>query len=143
MKAVKSILLIEDDTDDQGFFVEALHDIANATLYGIVNNGKEALDKLAHSAILPTLIFTDINMPQMSGIEFLAEIAKRPRLNHTPVVMLSTDIGKKELACQLGAKAFIKKTPDFKFFREQIEQIINSAAVDGDMATPVFIPIPN
>ncbi len=124
MKAT-SILLVEDDPEDQWFFIEVLHEIKNTTLFCVVTNGREALDKLLNSAILPAVIFTDVNMPLMSGIELLAAIAKQPRLHDVPVVMLSTDTGKKELAYQLGAKDFIKKTSDFKSLREQMEQVIN------------------
>eukprot|EP01035_Chromulina_nebulosa_P054372 gene54372-74484_t len=74
MMQSKSILLVEDDKDDQEFFIEAIKDIENVTLYFVANNGKEALDKLRNSKVLPDLIFTDINMPVMNGIECLTAI---------------------------------------------------------------------
>jgi hypothetical protein len=56
MPTLKNIFLVEDDADDQGFFLEALSNIKNANLYGIANNGKEAFDKLIHSDKIPDLI---------------------------------------------------------------------------------------
>lgn len=122
---MKKIFLVEDDTDDQMFFAEAISEIKNAILFDIANNGKEALDKLKRSAILPDLIFTDINMPVMDGIECLTEIIKDPQIRNIPVVILSTDKGKAELARILGAKAFIEKPSNGKILREQLEQHIN------------------
>src|SRR5688572_12982950 len=123
MRKLKSILLIEDDKDDQFFFIEALNEIGNANIFDIVNNGKEALSKLEKSVILPDLIFTDINMPVMNGLECLSEIMRSPRLRNIPVVILSTDTGTIELVRILGAKAFIKKPVDSRTLREEIERM--------------------
>ena len=38
MKKLKSILLVEDDEDDQFFFIEAMSKIENATLYAVAKN---------------------------------------------------------------------------------------------------------
>ena len=43
MRKAKTILLVDDDEDDQLFFIKALSEIDNATLYTVANNGKEAL----------------------------------------------------------------------------------------------------
>jgi len=72
MKAVKTILVIEDDIDEQQFFIQALNSISNASLYFVANNGKEALEQLNKTTVLPDLIFSDIQMPIMNGIECLA-----------------------------------------------------------------------
>ena len=125
MRKAKTILLVDDDEDDQLFFIKALSEIDNATLYTLANNGKEALDTLENSAIPPSLIFMDINMPMMNGIECLAEIIQNPQTRNIPVIFLSTDQRQIEPARKLGAKAFINKTANVKQLREQIEQMIN------------------
>lgn len=124
MKNSKSILLIEDDEDDQGFFIEAINGIDNIRLYHIAKNGKEAIDKLKNSAALPDIIFTDINMPKMDGIECFLEIIKNPRTKNIPVVFLSSDTGKRALTSQLGAKGFIQKPSDNHTLSLQISQMI-------------------
>lgn len=121
----RSILLVEDDTDDQFFFAEALSEIRNASLCDIASNGREALDKLKAMAPLPDLIFMDINMPLMNGIECLSAIMDGARTRHIPVVILSTDTGQREFALQMGAKAFLKKPSDSGVLRSQLEQMIN------------------
>jgi CheY-like chemotaxis protein len=142
MKISKSILLVEDDLDDQEFFIEALRDIQNATLYAVVSNGKEALDKLKNSEILPDLIFTDINMPVMNGIECLSELIKNPQTMNIPVFILSSSTPHREIACKLGAKAFIEKPGDTKMLRNQLELMINLDFVpDCDIANPTYGPM--
>src|SRR5437868_9877924 len=104
-----SILLVEDNRLYQLLFIQVLKEIKHAILYGIANNGKEALDKLENSDTLPDLIFTDINMPVMDGFECLTEIKKNPKIKNIPVVILSSSTPQIELVHKLGAKAFLKK----------------------------------
>ena len=139
MKKLKSILLVEDDEDDQFFFIEAMSKIENATLYAIAKNGKEALDCLENSSTLPDIIFMDINMQIMNGIECLTLIMKNPLICTIPVVMLTTSSAQKELAHTLGAKAYIKKPWDGKLLYTQIEQMINlDFILDSDIAIRTF-----
>ena len=139
MKKLKSILLVEDDEDDQFFFIEAMSKIENATLYAIAKNGKEALNCLENSSTLPDIIFMDINMQVMNGIECLTLIMKNPLICTIPVVMLTTSSAQKELAHTLGAKAYIKKPWDGKLLYTQIEQMINlDFILDSDIAIRTF-----
>ena len=101
---MKNLFLVDDDTDDQEFFIEALSKLENVTLSGIANNGKEALDKLKHSDVLPDYIFLDYNMPLMNGIECLAELKKLPLTKDIPVFMLSTALNRQNLAKELEQK---------------------------------------
>ena len=139
MKKLKSILLVEDDEDDQFFFIEAMSKIENATLYAIAKNGKEALDCLENSSTLPDIIFMDINMQIMNGIECLTLIMKNPLICHIPVVMLTTSSAEKEHTHMLGASAYIKKPWDGESLYKQIEPMINlDFIIDSDIATRTF-----
>ncbi|MFZ0389699.1 MAG: response regulator [Calditrichia bacterium] len=51
-------------------------------------NGKEALDYLKRQSF--DLVFTDLNMPEMDGENLLKRIKASPRLNHIPVVVISS-----------------------------------------------------
>lgn len=106
-------------------FERAIRHIENATIYGIANNGQEALDKLSGATHLPDIIFTDINMPVMDGIKCLRHLANMPLTKNIPVIILSTDTAKSAVVQELGAKAFIKKPADIDLLREKIEHIIN------------------
>jgi CheY-like chemotaxis protein len=124
MSSPTTILLVEDDQDDQDLFMIALSGIRDATLFAVAINGKEAIDWLRTSLSQPAVIFMDINMPVMDGMECLSEIAKDPLINNIPVVMLSSDIHQRERAQQLGAVAFIKKPNSTLILQQELENII-------------------
>lgn len=72
-------------------------------------NGREALDVLAKAWV--DVIISDINMPEMNGLEFLEELKKDSLLKAIPVIVISTEGSEKRIqnAFDLGAKGFIKK----------------------------------
>jgi CheY-like chemotaxis protein len=129
------ILLIEDDEDDQFSFIDALNKVDNAVLQFLARNGKEALDYLSKACILPNLIFSDINMPVLNGIQCLKEIVKNPHINNIPVVMMSTDTGNAEVAVALGASTFIAKPADGKHLQRKLQQAITQYAGMEDSST--------
>src|SRR5436853_5748516 len=138
MNYLKNILLVDDDTDDQQFFIEAIDKLENVTLSGLANNGKEALDKLIHSDRLPDFIFLGFNMPVMNGIECLAELKRMPLIKDIPVFMLSTAIEQSELSRKLGAKGFIKKSTDIHGLETELQQIINLNYVTGEISSKQY-----
>lgn len=139
MNKLKRIFLVEDDDDDQLFFSDCIDKIDNVTLLGIANNGEEALDQLKNSATLPYIIFMDINMPRMSGIECLEEIKKIALLSNIPIVILSSDSEQAQLAHSVGAKAFIKKQADWGIMQTKVEQMINlDFIIDSQFANQTF-----
>jgi len=127
-----SILLVEDNRLYQLLFIQVLKEIKHAVLYDVANNGKEALDKLENSDVLPDFIFTDLNMPVMDGIECLTEIKKNPKIKDIPVVILSSATPQTELVRKLGAKVFLKKSSDGNTLREQLEELINPDFTDDN-----------
>jgi CheY-like chemotaxis protein len=109
----------------------------------VANNGKEALGILGNSVSLPDLIFLDINMPVMNGLECLIEIVKNPRTNTIPVVILSSAFEQAEHSRKLGAKGFIKKSPDLKELRTELHRIITLKITVNYLGTnPGFIASP-
>ena len=117
MKTEKYLLLLEDDPDDQFTFTEAIKDNTDVKLIHIANNGQEALDWLKTTITLPDMIFTDINMPKMNGIEFFTEILKSSSTCNIPVVFLSSDSSAIDHIGKMGAKTFIKKEVMIKFYK--------------------------
>jgi len=84
-------------------------------------DGKEALDILSNAWI--DLVLSDINMPNMNGLELLAEMSKDQDLKPIPVVMITTEGSQKSVqkSEELGAKGYIKKP----FQPEDIRKILN------------------
>ena len=77
-------------------------------------DGRQALDVLKENKV--DIILSDINMPNMNGVEFLQAKNDDPAIKSIPVVMITTETGSDILAqaMDLGAKGSIKKpfTPD-------------------------------
>ncbi len=108
------ILQIDDDSDDCELFLEALEAVSTVN-YTAIYNPIEALRKLLQKEIEPDIIFLDLNMPIMSGIEFLTEIKKDIKLREIPIIIYSTsqleDIIRE--AKEYGAQDFISKPNNF------------------------------
>jgi CheY-like chemotaxis protein len=109
-----NILQIDDDSDDCELFMEALQVVSAAT-YTAIYSPVEALQKLIGKEIEPDVIFLDLNMPIMSGLEFLIEIKKEETLKGIPIIIFSTsqldDIIREAKAH--GAYDFISKPNNF------------------------------
>jgi two-component system, chemotaxis family, chemotaxis protein CheY len=73
-------------------------------------DGREALHRLAEHPDVE-LMFLDINMPNMNGLEFLQQVKADAALAHIPVIIVSTE-GKEQdtiRGLQAGAAAYVKK----------------------------------
>lgn len=125
MKFLKSIYLVEDDKDDQDFFIEALSQINDSVLHGIANNGREAINYLSQTVLLPSIIFMDLNMPVMNGIECLTEVLQNQHLKNIPIIILTTSSYHIETVTNVGAKAYLQKPFDVKILKNQIEYMLN------------------
>lgn len=93
----------------------------------VATNGVEALSMLrsenSNPAIVPPtrrLILLDLNMPKMSGIEFLHELRTDPELKKTPVIVLTTSNQDKDRveAYNLNVAGYILKPVTFTNFAE-------------------------
>ncbi|KRD08828.1 hypothetical protein ASE21_13315 [Flavobacterium sp. Root901] len=121
----KNILQIDDDVDDCEFFMEALQAVSNAD-YTAIQNPVEALNKLIQKEINPDVIFLDLNMPIMSGFEFLIEIKKQEAIKNIPVIIFSTSQFEeiKLKARNYGANEYISKPSDFNELKKILSHYI-------------------
>ncbi|MEO6902615.1 MAG: response regulator [Bacteroidia bacterium] len=124
--------MIDDDEDDQEFFITAVDQLSKSIICTTISRASEALQKLKEKTLNPDLIFLDLNMPIMNGQQFLTEIKKVPILKNLPVIILSTSSHETtiQLMKELGAKDFITKPDSFdklvlllKPFLNQVETI--------------------
>ncbi|MCD0465141.1 response regulator [Flavobacterium sp. ENC] len=123
----KNILQIDDDSDDCELFMEALRAVSSAFCTSL-NDPLEALRRLVEKEIQPDVIFLDLNMPIMSGMELLGELKKKELLKDIPVIIFSTselDSIKRE-AKDSGAFDFISKPNNFT----ELKGILRKYAVD-------------
>ncbi|QJB31367.1 response regulator [Chitinophaga oryzae] len=112
---LKTLLLVDDDTDDQELFKLALAELNHPVKCLTAGNGQEALDNLCTRAYQPDLIFLDLNMPLMNGIVFLKRIKDIDHLKNIPVIIYSTSDEPREIstARSMGAVDYITKPARF------------------------------
>jgi CheY-like chemotaxis protein len=95
MDKALNILLVEDDELDVMNVQRAFEKIKTKNPLFVASNGIEALQILRGESFpaMPherRLVLLDLNMPRMSGIEFLRELRNDPELRSTTVVVLTT-----------------------------------------------------
>ena len=87
--AFRKVLHIDDDEDDLDFFSTSVLQLDPDIECISLSSATEALDKITAMELAPDIIFLDLNMPVMTGFQFLEEIQKFP-LESVPIVVLST-----------------------------------------------------
>jgi CheY-like chemotaxis protein len=113
---VKSVLLVDDDEDDITIFQLALQSIDQQIQLQFSQSGYEALELLKKmNTNFPSVIFLDLNMPRLNGLECLSKIKIHDVWQNIPVVILSTSINEndKRKAFELGAIGFVSKPHSF------------------------------
>lgn len=111
----KTVLIVDDSNTMRKIVSRALRQ-AGLDFDEILeaSDGQEALAVLADNKV--DVVLSDINMPNMNGLEFLKAKAEDPAIKDIPVVMISTETGADIIdeAKSYGAKGAIKKpfTPD-------------------------------
>ncbi len=123
------ILLAEDNVINQKVALKFLERFGLSA--DIANNGKEVLAKLTHENY--DLIFMDINMPEMDGLEATQKIRSLPSTERQPyIVAMTANVmqGDEELYLRSGMDFYISKPINI----EQMESIINSVKMSKEGA---------
>ncbi|MES2514038.1 MAG: response regulator [Bacteroidota bacterium] len=110
------VMLADDDKDDQFLFEEALDKTPVDTELMTADDGKQLMDKLHDPEIPnPDIIFLDLNMPNKSGKECIAEIKSDDELKDIPVVIYSTSNSDKDVedTYNAGASLYVSKPNSF------------------------------
>lgn len=121
------ITLADDDEDDRLFFTDAFEEIKIKTVVNTVKNGKELLDFLNHpETILPSIIFLDLNMPILNGIDCLKEIKLNDKFKEIVIAIYSTSSSDQDIenTFVLGANIYIKKPSSFNDLKKILSEVI-------------------
>ncbi|MCJ7823612.1 MAG: response regulator [Anaerolineales bacterium] len=117
---MRSVWIVDDD-DEMSHAVKLMLQLLDSSVE-IFRNARSAAKRLL-AGERPDLIVLDINMPEVSGIDFLEFLRIRNDLKKIPVVMLSsetTDIQVDE-AMRIGANAFVFKPVTIEELEEAIQ----------------------
>ncbi len=118
-------LLVEDDANTAHLIQTIMESRGGAMRLEWVSNGEEALDYLhgrgrfdGRETHAPAVLFIDLEMPRMDGLELLREIKADWAIRHLPVVVLagSPNDLKLQQSYELGANAFVVKPMNYQQF---------------------------
>lgn len=147
--AQKYILLAEDDLVVAELVQHALAAHKPAPRVVHVRDGVETLDFLyargayAHRDLLhPAVVFLDVKMPRLDGLEVLRQIKSDERLKTTPVVMLTSSQDERDVreSYHLGANAYVVKPVEFRRFAAVLREL-ETFWIRINQPPPVEVPV--
>ena len=121
-----NILLIEDDTIEVMKFNRVIKTLGLNHRIIEANNGEEALSILKDKEIIPDVIFLDLNMPKINGIEFLQILKADDYLKYIPAIILTTSNNHKDvLECyKIGIAGYVLKPLKYDDYVDRVRKMI-------------------
>ena len=121
------IILADDDEDDRLFFTDAFSELKINTKVNTYNDGVELMNYLnSDDAVLPQVLFLDLNMPKKNGIECLHEIKSNKKFDDIAIAIYSTSSSEEyiEETFVSGANIYIKKPNDFDTLKKVLSDVV-------------------
>lgn len=146
MATDRPILLVEDNPDDEALTLRAFtkNKITNQVI--VARDGVDAVDYLfgmgRHAgrdiSVMPAVIFLDLKLPRIDGLEVLRRIRADSRTSLLPVVILTTSRELEDIqeAYSLGANSYIRKPVDFEKFLNIVGQLGEYWLMYNELADP-------
>lgn len=121
-----NILLIEDDLIEVMKLERTLTKVATKHTIVKASNGEEALQALKPGSRLPDIILLDLNMPRMSGIEFLQILKADEVLKYLPTIILTTSENRADLlkCYQLGIAGYVIKPLKYEDYESKMKSVL-------------------
>ncbi len=137
-----TLLVVDDEPDNLKLFRLALkwHPLIKEVM--TLPEGPQALRYLQRCQVggnpacpFPSLMFLDLKMPGMNGLQVLKHIRAEEVMKRIPVIMFTTSREEKDIAASydLGANSFIRKSVDYDVFCHQLEGIIEYWLVTNEL----------
>ena len=121
------IILADDDEDDRLLFTDAFEELRINTKVNTFNDGVELMEYLnTPNAVLPNVLFLDLNMPKKNGIECLYDIKKDDRFSEIAIAIFSTSSSEEHIEETFvqGANIYIKKPSDFSTLKKVLSDVV-------------------
>jgi CheY-like chemotaxis protein len=129
------ILLADDDEGDRLLFIEAMGALDINNIVSTCNNGMQLMEYLKkENAILPHLIFLDLNMPRKNGLECLKEIRSDEKFKTISIAVYSTSAAENDIdeAFRSGANVYIKKPNNFTILKQLLCKAVSASYLHQD-----------
>jgi len=123
MGELKKVMIVDDSSAMRAFIISSLEDLGDFSFFE-AKTGFEALRELPRGEI--SLIISDINMPDINGLELLSFVKKSDIYKNIPVLMISTETKEEDLkrAISMGANAYLKKPFTAEMLKEQVRKLL-------------------
>jgi CheY-like chemotaxis protein len=129
----QTILLVEDEENDVVFMEMALEKAGLARVFQVAEDGQEAIDYLSGQGAfadrkrfpLPVLVFLDLKLPRVMGMDVLMWIRAQPELDTVVVIILTSSQQRADIkmACALGANSYLVKPSNPLGLEEVVELV--------------------
>jgi CheY-like chemotaxis protein len=129
----RTILIVEDNPDDEEFTLRALHRAHVTNEIVVTRDGKEALDYLfgenqfagRDMSDMPAVILLDLKLPKLSGIDVLRRIRAEPSTKLIPVVVLTSSSEDEDMlnSYESGANSYVRKPVEFAAFASAVARL--------------------
>jgi len=120
------IIFTDDDKDDCDFFTEALQQTDIDHKLSVFNDGRQLLDYLEATSEMPHILFLDLNMPFMNGLESLRKIRQIDKYRDLTIAIYSTSASEKDQEDTFvsGANIYIKKPNEFPVLKRVLKEVL-------------------
>ena len=127
MDEALTILLIEDDTIERLKFNRTLNKLGFRHQVLEAKNGEEAVEQLSKKHNLPHIIFLDLNMPRLNGLEFLERIKNDSVLRSIPTIILTTSNNAHDvIECyKIGIAGYVIKPLKYDEYVDKINKVLS------------------
>jgi len=129
----KSILLVEDNPDDEELILRSLRKASIANAVTVAHDGAQALEylfgeggrKAFTDGQLPAVVLLDLKLPKVGGFDVLKAIRSHAETRYLPVVILTSSSEDEDMARSYagGANSYVRKPVDFSEFASAVSQL--------------------
>ncbi len=123
-----AIVIVEDDTDDQEMFTMVFKELNYKNEIVFFNDGQEALTYLIAKTSEPFIVFSDINMPKLNGMELRKQIHENEdiRLKTIPYLFFTTNAEQEAVidAYSKSIQGFFVKPSNFQDLKSTLKIIV-------------------
>jgi CheY-like chemotaxis protein len=122
----ETVLYVDDDPDDQEFFVTSLSESRPNALCYLATDSKTAFEVI-QKIPTPNYIFIDLHLPKVSGIELLKMLKGMTTYSAIPTYILSTTLFEPHALAirEIGGNGFFRKPASLNDFRTMLESILS------------------
>ena len=131
--SAKSILLVEDNPDDEELILRSLRKANIANDVTVARDGAQALEflfgdggrKAFKDGLLPAVVLLDLKLPKVGGFDVLKRIRSHADTRLLPVVILTSSSEEEDMvrSYESGANSYVRKPVDFTHFASAVSQL--------------------